>query len=232
VGEERLSNAVDVGQPEDAMVRVCRVKLDVFDAQGYVSAVKLRGFLGSLFVDDVEFHHHSERSYHYPLIQYKRVNGDLLILGLQDYAKVLMNKMSVVDSISTRRGSFKVLSQELDLSTWQVRNVSCCYDFVTPWLALNEANYSNFKYCNRAEQKAFLEKIIVGNTLSCLKGLGIFVDYRVESFIVSFRSFCVGAHGNPFEAFTARFFLNVDLPDFIGLGKSVSKGFGTIRRTL
>jgi hypothetical protein len=229
VGEKRLST--DVGQLKETAVKICRVKLDVSDDQNYISAVKLRGFLGSLFVDDVEFHHHSERSYHYPLIQYKRVNGDLFVLGFQDYAKVLMNKMSVVDSISTGRGSFKVHSQELDLSSWQVCNVSCYYDFVTPWLALNEANYSDFKYCDKVKQKAFLEKILVGNTLSCLKGLGIFVDYRVEAFIVSFRSFCVGAHGNSFEAFTARFYLNVDLPDFIGLGKSVSKGFGTIRRT-
>jgi hypothetical protein len=231
MGEKRLSNDVDVGSLKESVVKVCRVKLDVSDDQSYISAVKLRGFLGSLFVDDVEFHHHSERSYHYPLIQYKRVKDDLLVFGFQDYAKILMNKMSCVDSISTGRGSFKVHSQELDLTTWTVRNVSCCYDFVTPWIALNETNYSTFKYCTKEEQKTFLEKIIVGNTLSCLKGLGIFVDYRVEAFIVSFRSFCVGAHGNSFEAFTARFYLNVDLPDFIGLGKSVSKGFGTIRRT-
>jgi len=118
----------------------------------------------------------------------------------------------------------------MNLSTWQIRKTSCCYDFATPWLPLNEANYSAFKDCSPEKQKTFLEKILVGNTLSCLKGLGIFVDYRVESFLVSFRSFYVKAHGNPFEAFTARFFLNVDLPDFIGLGKSVSKGFCTIRR--
>jgi hypothetical protein len=214
---------------KEAVVKICRVKLNVSD-NDYISAVKLRGFLGSLFVDDVEFHHHSERSYHYPLIQYKRVSGDLLILGFQDYARVLMNKVSVVDSISTRRGSFRVDSQEMNLSTWQVRNMSCCYDFATPWLALNEVNYSVFRDYDKEKQKAFLEKMLVGNTLSCLKGLGIFVDYRIEAYLVSFRSFCVSAHGNPFEAFTARFFLNVDLPDFIGLGKSVSKGFGTIRR--
>jgi len=216
---------------KEAVVKVCRVKLNVFDGD-YISAVKLRGFLGSLFVDDVEFHHHSERSYHYPLVQYKRVNGELLVFGFQDYARVLMNKMSVVDSISTSRGSFKVNSQELSLSTWTVRNTACCYDFATPWLPFNEANYSAFKYCSKEQQKAFLEKMLVGNTLSCLKGLGIFVDYRIDAYVVSFRSFCVRAHGNPFEAFTARFFLNVELPDFIGLGKSVSKGFGTIRRAL
>ena len=106
-------------QQKEAAIRLCRVKLNVSD-QNYISGAKLRGFLGSLFVDDVEFHHHSEQSYHYPLIQYKRIKDDLLILGLQEYAKVLMNKMSVVDSISTKHGSFKVHSQELDLSTWRV----------------------------------------------------------------------------------------------------------------
>ena len=231
MGEKEVSKEGD--QQKEASVKICRVKLNVSNPdRDYISAVKLRGFLGSLFVDDAEFHHHSERSYHYPLIQYKRVNSELMILGLQEYASVLMNKMSIVDSISTRLGSFKVDSQEISLSTWQVRNTSCCYDFASPWLPLNEANYSTFKDLGVEKQNAFLEKILVGNTLSCLKGLGIFVDYRVESYLVSFRSYTVRAHGNPFEAFSARFFLNVDFPDFIGLGKSVSKGFGTIRRAL
>ncbi len=221
----------EVEQPKEALVKICRVKLNVSD-NSYISSAKLRGFLGSLFVDDTEFHHHSERSYHYPLIQYKRVNGELMIIGLQDYARVLMNKMSIVDSISTKHGSFKVNSQEISLLTWLVRNTSCCYDFASPWLPLNEVNYSAFKDLSLEKQKAFLEKILVGNTLSCLKGLGIFVNYRVESYLVSFHSYAVRAHGNPFEAFSARFFLNVDLPDFIGLGKSVSKGFGTIRRVI
>ena len=230
MGEKEMSKGMEQQQKTES-IKICRVKLNVAD-QNYISAVKLRGFLGSLFVDDAEFHHHSERSYHYPLIQYKRVNRELMILGLQEYAGVLMNKMSIVDSISTGRGSFKVDSQEISLSTWQVRNTSCCYDFASPWIPLNEANYSTFKDLGEEKQKAFLEKILVGNTLSCLKGLGIFVDYRVESYLVSFRSYTVRAHGNPFEAFSTRFFLNVDLPDFIGLGKSVSKGFGTIRRAL
>ena len=231
MGEKEVNKQGD--QQKEFLIKICRVKLNISDPdQNYISSAKLRGFLGSLFVDDAEFHHHSERSYHYPLVQYKRVNGELVILGLQEYARVLMNKMSVVEGISTRHGSFKVDSQEMSLSTWQVRNISCYYDFATPWLALNKTNYSVFKDCTPEKQKAFLEKILVGNTLSCLKGLGIFVDYRIESYIVSFGSFCVSVHGNPFEAFTARFFLNVDLPDFLGLGKSVSKGFGTIRRAL
>jgi hypothetical protein len=220
---------VSVGK-KDQLVKICRVKLHFVDGASCISSVKLRGFCGNLFVDDAEFHHHSERSYHYPLIQYKRFNGELMVVGLQDYANVLMNKLASIDTVSTAQGTFDVNSKEIEMQTWPVCSRTCFYEFVTPWIPLNEKNYAAFKIMEKDQQKVFLEKILVGNTLSCLKGLGIFVTYHINSQITMFRPLCVKAHGNPFEAFKARFCLNVDLPDFIGLGKSVSKGFGTIRR--
>jgi hypothetical protein len=215
---------------KDQSVKICRVKLHFVDVLSCISSVKLRGFCGNLFVDDAEFHHHSERSYHYPLIQYKRVSGELMVVGLQDYANVLVNKLSSIDTVSTAQGTFQVNSKEIEMQTWPVCSRTCFYEFVTPWIPLNEKNYAAFTVLDKEQQKVFLEKILVGNTLSCLKGLGIFVTYRINSQITMFRPLFVKAHGNPFEAFKARFCLNVDLPDFIGLGKSVSKGFGTIRR--
>jgi hypothetical protein len=220
----------DVPVEKTEQLKICRVKLHFADGASCISAVKLRGFCGNLFVDDAEFHHHSERSYHYPLIQYKRVNGELMAVGLQNYAVVLMNKLSSVEAVSTPQGTFKVDSQEIDLQTWPVRCNTCFYEFATPWIPFNEKNYAEYSSLAEEEQQGFLERILVGNTLSCLKGLGIFVDFRVNSRIVMFRSLCVKAHDNSFEAFKARFYLNVDLPDFVGIGKSVSKGFGTIRR--
>jgi hypothetical protein len=141
-----------------------------------------------------------------------------------------MNKLASIDTVSTVQGTFEVNSKEIELQTWPVCSRTCFYEFVTPWIPLNEKNYATFTVMDKEQQKGFLEKILVGNTLSCLKGLGIFVTYHINSQITMFRPLCVKAHGNPFEAFVARFCLNVDLPDFIGLGKSVSKGFGTIRR--
>jgi hypothetical protein len=230
MGERILNRDERLVAQNAPAVRICRVRLNFSDENHGISAVKLRGFCGNLFVDDPEFHHHSERSYHYPLIQYKRVNEKLMMIGLQDYANVLMNKMASIDAISTPQGTFDVSSKEIDVQTWSVRNMACFYEFATPWIPLNENNYAAFTVMDKEQQKSFLERILVGNTLSCLKGLGIFVNYRVASHIAMFQPLCVRAHDNPFEAFIARFYLNVDLPDFIGLGKSVSKGFGTIRR--
>ena len=229
MGENVMNKEENVAQKVSS-VKICRVKLNFLGENPRISAVKLRGFCGNLFVDDAEFHHHSERSYHYPLIQYKRVNGELMVIGLQNYANVLVNKLSSIDTVSTAQGTFDVNSKEIEMQTWSVCSRTCFYEFVTPWIPLNEKNYAAFTIMNKEQQKVFLEKILVGNTLSCLKGLGIFVTYHINSQISMFRPSYVKAHGNPFEAFKARFCLNVDLPDFVGLGKSVSKGFGTIRR--
>jgi hypothetical protein len=200
------------------------------DASDDISATKLRGFLGNLFVDDVEFHHHSEQSYHYPLVQYKKVNGRLMVLGFQNYSNVLVNKLSSVDLIKTQRANYLISNKEIFLETFTIKNVDCVYNFVSPWLPLNEENYVVFQGLTDVEQKVFLERILVGNVLSCLKGLGIFVTYQVISCLFYYQPVPVRAHGNSFQGFRARFGLNVCLPDFTGLGKSVSKGFGSIRR--
>ena len=65
-----------------ALIDVCYAFLET-DSEN-IPAMNLRGFLGYLFVNDPEFHHHSESSYHYPLVQYKKIDQRLLVLGLND----------------------------------------------------------------------------------------------------------------------------------------------------
>ena len=69
-------------------VKICHAILN-FDSDYMVTPVKLRGFLGHLFTNISEFHHHSENSYHYPLIQYKRADKKLLVVGIGEYADII-----------------------------------------------------------------------------------------------------------------------------------------------
>jgi hypothetical protein len=225
-----MSNKCSPSLHSAISVRGCRVMLNLNEEVNDVSATKLRGFFGNLFLDDPEFHHHSEKSYHYPLVQYKRINGQLMVLGFQKYANIVANKLSSIDTVTTTRGNYSVGNKEIILENSMIENVDCRYEFASPWLPLNEQNYADFKSLSSQEQKLFLERILVGNALSCLKGLGVFVNYRITPQLFCFLPLHVRVHGNSFEAFKARFSLNVSLPNFAGLGKSVSKGFGTIRR--
>jgi hypothetical protein len=208
-------------------IEICYAYVEVPDASA-ISATALRGFLGHLFIEDTEFHHHSDSPYHYPLVQYKKVRGRLMVMGLKDYAEVVSRKMSALDHITTPNGRINVQSVDLVSDSFSIKETQKRFRFATPWIALNEENYQEFKSLDSARKKAFLEKILVGNVLSAIKGLSIFVRFKVTADLETFRPQPVLVHGNRFQAFQASFTANVELPRYFGLGKSVSKGFGAI----
>lgn len=137
--------------------------------------------------------------------------------------------MSTLDHITTPNGRINVQSVDLVTDSFSVKEETRIrFRFATPWIALNEENYQKFRNLESAKKKAFLEKILVGNVLSAIKGLSVFAKFKVTADLETFRPQRVFVHENQFQAFRASFTTNVNLPRFFGLGKSVSKGFGAI----
>src|SRR5690606_20917709 len=104
------------------------------------------------------------------------------------------------------------------------------YEFLTPWLALNKENKEKFfETRNPEEQKEILRKTLVGNLLSMSKAFGYTVpdiikcDVNVEINRSKYKNL-------DFTSFTGGFMTNFLIPDFIGIGKGVAKGFGTVRK--
>lgn len=210
----------------DRKIKTCYAFLDL---QANVLPTELRGFLGYLFVNEPEFHHHSDSSYHYPLIQYKKVHGKMLIVGLDEYATVVYNKMVQLENIITQNEKARISNIDITLNNFAVHEEYCVYKFLSPWIALNSKNYLKFKLA-RANRKEILEKILIGNLLSMLKGLGIRIDFKINTDIRKSIQIKTEAHKNQFAAFYSEFATNIAIPKFLGLGKSVSKGFGVIER--
>ncbi len=196
-----------------------------------ISAAKLRGYLGYLFVQDTEFHHHDDNPYRYPLVQYKRIHDELIVLGINDYAKIILEKLSNVEEIILPNSKVAVTSVEFSTITHQVTEDITQYEFQTPWIALNSENYKKIKTFESPLQYRFLENILIGNFLSMLKGVGIHIDHKLYTSIKRLRPTYVVAHQNPFYSFYAQFVTNLNMPDLIGIGNSVSKGFGIIKKT-
>jgi len=195
-----------------------------------ISATKLRGYLGHLFIEDSEFHHHDENPYRYPLIQYKRIQNELIILGINDYSKVIFENLSNLKEIVLPNYKIPITSIEFSSITHQVTDETTKYEFQTPWIALNSENYNKFKTINYELRYRFLENIMVGNFLSALKGMGITIHHKLYTSIKRLSSKYVTVHQNPFCSFYAQFTTNLNLPDLIGIGNSVSKGFGVIKK--
>ncbi len=72
--------------------------------------------------------------------------------------------------------------------------------------------------------------MLIGNLLSMLKGIGIKIDYHLYVQIKWYKKAPVIVHKHRFSGFYAKFVTNLSLPKYIGIGKSVSKGFGIIQK--
>ena len=208
-------------------IEICCAVLD-FDSDYKVTPVKLRGFLAHLFANISEFHHHSENSYHYPLIQYKRIGNKLAVIGIKEFAEIVFQNISGLDHITTESEKIPLNNIEIKSNSYQLELTHTKYKFTSTWIALNGKNYATFRELNNNKKKPFLEKILVGNILSMLKGLRIFTDYKITVSVIKFKSIPITAHKNKFAGIYAEFKTNILLPEHLGLGKSVSKGFGTI----
>lgn len=212
-------------------VNICYAILELGDTK-HVSPVSLRGYVSHLFTNIPEFHHHSEKSYHYPLVQYKVVDHHPTVVGLNEYAPIVYEKISQLEHLVTADEKLRISNIQMKSVVHKIAVGTYHYQFISPWLALNQDNYSKWKESDRTTRNKILNKILLGNILSMLKGLGIFVDYQVIVQLLRFKTKKSVAHDNTFVGISADFSCNLDLPQFLGLGKSVSKGFGVIRKEI
>ena len=78
--------------------------------------------------------------------------------------------------------------------------------------------------------KLILAWTLVGNCLGMCIPLGIHVDDRITADCSGLHSIKTTLKGQGMIGFIGTFSINLHLPNHLGLGKSVSRGFGTIER--
>jgi hypothetical protein len=153
----------------------------------------------------------------------------LAIIGIGKYADIVNQNIPSIEHITTETQKIPVNNIQLTNSVFDLQYSLSKYRFISPWIALNKQNYEKYRTLSGSERKKILEKVLVGNILSMYKGLGIFIQDKIEVSILKQISKPVTAHENRFIGFHPIFASNTKLPEFFGVGKSVSKGFGTIQ---
>lgn len=211
------------------------MKLDFGDNQvDQRDASKLRGCIANQFPHYTELHHHLEKNrvlYKYPCIQYKVIRGIPMVIGINSGVKVLQTIYGFVDELKFEGETQIIYEKYITLKDepFGISRKMMAYRFLTPWLALNEKNYQRYKFLGRKEQTALLHRVLIGNILSVAKSLQYVVldEIKVKTKLKPVKT---ELKGIPMIGFTGEFQVNFNLPDYIGLGKSVSRGFGAIKR--
>ena len=196
-------------------------------------AHKLRGYFGNLFKEHSPLlHNHYEDGssrYAYPLVQYKVIDKIPVLVGFQEGADLLISLFLQIREINIEGQLYPVLAKNIQQKQYElvVNKQLYNYSFKTLWMALNQDNFKKYQELDEPERTTFLNRQLQNSILSFYKGLSFFIDERIMV-ITRLEEKQTLFKNHSMLAFSGEFTSNAYLPELTGIGKAVSRGFGTI----
>jgi hypothetical protein len=197
------------------------------------SVDELRSFFYKRLAEYTTLHKDSTPGYihRYPVVQCKQIKSMLMVIGISQGADLLLEisggekEFRIGENTCTISGRDQGIRNEV----FSISDKIHSYEFLTPWLALNQQNAKKFyDLKGKPERDAFMQKILTGNLHTLAKS----IDYDLPAPLtcksrVRFKRERI--HQENVMVFLGTFGTNLRIPDYLGIGQSVSQGFGTIR---
>jgi hypothetical protein len=192
--------------------------------------------IASLNEKDILFHNHTEDGvvYRYPRIQYKRIHKKAAIICIKEGIK------SIGELFCAESYHYKFGEREVDMRIDTINTYQTDIDFceepkryrLLNWLPLDSENYQEYQAIEGMAQRiTFLEEKLIGNLLSFFTEMGFRAEQKIELHITDITGQRLAHYkGVRLMAFDIEFKVNLVLPQYIGLGKSASVGFGTLTK--
>lgn len=212
-------------------IRFPEISLETRDAH------KLRGYFGEYFKEHSPLlHNHYEDGssrYKYPLVQYKVIDNTPTLLGINEGSELLTSLFLKIQELTIGTNSYPVYSKNITQHKHEVglSQELFSYQFINYWMALNTENYKKYMEANDLEKGILLNQVLRNNLLSFFKGVDIWLDKKIMV-KGNFSSKTSKFKDQKMLVFSGEFTSNAQLPDLVGIGKSVARGFGTIKQTI
>ena len=197
---------------------------------------RIRAFLARQFPQYEDIHNHTPDGgsrYIYPRLQFKMIGRQPVILGFATGEEILLDVFTKVGFIELNGRRIEVPEKSIVQTTEKLGPDEAFhkYKFHSPWMALNQANFAAYKEKDPIEKEQFLNRILWGNLRFLAHGVDLWIEDQ-EAVKVSghFKFRPIQFKGNSFAGFTGTFTTNFCIPEFMGVGKQVARGFGAVIR--
>lgn len=166
--------------------------------------------------------------------QFKVINNEVYVLALNEGVD-FSNSFQWPEKIVIPVG-YSGLSTELELSSKTTKQASFqltdvkCYRSISPYIALNQDKQKAYLSLSEEEKRKAIEKGLANHILAAAKWCDITVKHRIQTNLIQMKSgIPVKIKDNlKFSPFDVMFECNTEIPDYLGIGKFVSRGYGTM----
>ena len=201
-------------------------------------AHKLRGYFGNLFKEHSPLlHNHyqnGEFRQSYPLVQYKVLAGVPTLMAIEEGAELMIRLFMQIKQLKIGDQNFEIHNKNISSRKAEIGYVDelKTYTFQTLWLALNQENYRKYCASDPTGRSTMLNRILTGHVLSFYKHVEHFLEPNQRLLVkANVEEKSTHFKDQKMIAFRGSFLINALLPNDIGIGKAVSRGFGTIKAT-
>jgi len=169
--------------------------------------------------------------FNYPRIQFTVVKQQPIIVGINEGIEVVRAALQNLEIISVSFINWVVEEVEENYSVANFDDLEHIhnYEFLNPWVALTDQHLGRYKYYYGSERVGYLNKILNKNIIFIIKEFQKLPEYKVINKIRMNGLKPMIDESLNAGLFTGDFQVNVKLPNFIGMGNAISRGYGTIR---
>jgi hypothetical protein len=168
--------------------------------------------------------------YLYPRVQVKVLNEQIYIIGVGDGSDCVLQLIDNITTLDFGNITFEVNDKNIIYMTdqFQQSDQLIRYRFVTPWVALNQTTGRKYRALNNSERVSFLNKLLGQNIVFIAKELDVDIKNKVFTKVNLSSLFPKPVDENNWGAFSGEFSTNFNLPNYIGLGNGITRGYGAI----
>ena len=166
----------------------------------------------------------------YPRVQVKILNEQIYLVGIKDGADPVLEMTKNLKILNFGNITFDISDIDIEESIDQFKHVDQLlrYRFVSPWVALSKNTQNKYKILKNKDRIAFLNRLLGQNIVFLAREMGVELNEKVYTKLKLDSLFPKPVYENNWGSFSGEFQTNFVLPNYIGVGNGITRGYGAI----
>ncbi len=166
----------------------------------------------------------------YPRVQVKILNEQIYLIGIAEGVEPIKLILSKLTSLNFGNITFEISKSEIEENndSFKLTSELIKYRFVTPWVALNQNTGKKYRSLKNKDRINYLNKLLDKNIIFLAREMGIESDENIFSKLNLSTLVPKAIDDNNWGAFNGELKINFLLPNYLGIGNGITRGYGTI----
>jgi len=170
------------------------------------------------------------KKFSYPRVQVKILNEQIYIIGIKEGVEPVLSIPDKIKELDFGNITFTIndFKEETQKQQFALSGTVVRYSFLTSWAALNYVTSKKYRSTSFKKKKSYLNKLLGINLMFLAKEMGVSIDKGIYTKLEIPNLHPKSIDDNKWKSFKGDFKTNIILPNYIGLGNGITRGYGTI----